>query len=395
MMRMTSEKYVLFILIFAPLLNFGAGIVVDLYAPSLPEILKSLSTTETMVQATIVSSIIGYAIGQLFFGVLSDWKGRKFSLILGIVLFSLVSLSSFFASNIEMLIVFRFIQGLATGSCQVTARAIISDKLKGNTFNIAVIYLSVAFAAGLILGPYIGVIVQHYFNWRFNFLVYFGYGILVLILSLFYMKESLAHDSVNLPRKTLSNIFVILKNKEFTSSMIQLGCCFFCFTLWNQVGPIIVSKVLNKEPTYFANIALLTGLSYLFGTLLNRLLIKKIVLENRIYIGATLSIIGVLLITLSGNSFNVIYLIAGLMLTTFAQGVSFPNVLSRAILLFSNMAGLSASLQGAGMLLIGFIGLSSVSLISVNSGYILAIPYFIFIAIFIVIQLLLTKKLKP
>ena len=391
-MTLTNKQYVYFILLFAPLLNFGAGIVVDLYAPSLPEILKSLGTTETMVQATIVSSIIGYAIGQLFFGILSDWKGRKFSLISGMILFSLVSLFSFLVPNIEILIVLRFIQGFATGSCQVTARAIISDRLEGNTLSIAVIYLSVAFASGLIVGPYIGVIVQNYLNWRFNFLVYFSYSILVLLLALVYMEESLAPSSVNLPKKTLNNIFFIIKNKEFTSSMIQLGCCFFCFTLWNQVGPIVVSKILNKQPSYFANIALLTGISYLFGTLLNRFLIKKISLEKRVYIGSLFSIIGVLLIGVSGKDFNIIYLILGLMFTTFAQGVAFPNVLSRAISLFSNMAGLSASLQGTGMLLIGFIGLSLVSLLNINNGYILALLYFSFVTIFIIVQLTLTKN---
>ena len=90
-------------------------------------------------------------------------------------------------------------------------------------------------------------------------------------------------------------------------------------------------------------------------------------------------------------SFIPLRLVIGLMLITFAQGITFPNVLSHAMAIFPKMAGLSASLQGAGMLLIGFIGLSLISFIHIDSGMTLGIIYLMIFMISITSRLILYK----
>ncbi len=70
------------------------------------------------------------------------------------------------------------------------------------------------------------------------------------------------------------------------------------------------------------------------------------------------------------------------MLITLAQGIAFPNVLAQAIAIFPDNVGLAASLQGAGMLLVGFLGLSSISIIVVDSGFVVASLYAVLLVIF-------------
>ncbi|MGF6561260.1 MFS transporter [Erwinia aphidicola] len=375
-----------FISVYAPFLNFGAGIVVDLYAPSLPIIAKQFMVTETVVQYTIVSSIIGYSIGQLFFGILSDWKGRKLSLIVGMVIFTLSSMLSFYSTSIEQLILLRCVQGFSTGVCQVIGRAIISDELSDEKFNKSVVSLSISFALGLIAGPYIGATIQNHLGWRYSFLLYSAYGLIALFLSIF-LKESINIKDRLPPSKALYNIATILKNNKSQTSIIQLGCCFFGFTFWSQTGAIYLLNNYHGNIQLFAKTTLATGLSYLIGSILNRTILSKMSLEKKINTGIILYLIGSVTLVLSVYCKGLLIVLIGLNIINLSQGISFPNVLARAIKAFKNMAGISASLQGCGMLLIGFMGLWVSSQFNYLNGLELSIPYFAFFGLMTLLQI--------
>lgn len=375
-----------FISLYAPFLNFGAGIVVDLYAPSLPIIAKQFMVTKTVVQYTIVSSIIGYSIGQLFFGILSDWKGRKLSLIVGMVIFTLSSMLSFYSTSIEQLILLRCVQGFSTGVCQVIGRAIISDELSDEKFNKSVVSLSISFALGLIAGPYIGATIQNHLGWRYSFLLYSAYGLIALFLSIF-LKESINIKDRLPPSKALYNIATILKNNKSQTSIIQLGCCFFGFTFWSQTGAIYLLNNYHGNIQLFAKTTLATGLSYLIGSILNRTILSKMSLEKKINTGIILYLIGSVTLVLSVYCKGLLIVLIGLNIINLSQGISFPNVLARAIKAFKNMAGISASLQGCGMLLIGFMGLWVSSQFNYLNGLELSIPYFAFFGLMTLLQI--------
>jgi DHA1 family bicyclomycin/chloramphenicol resistance-like MFS transporter len=369
------RRYENFVIFLAPLLNSLAGIVVDLYAPSMPAIGYELHVSPATMQNTIAVTIVGYAFGQLFFGILSDWKGRRNSILLGLALFCLASVWAVGARSIETLMVARAVQGFAVGSCQVVARAILVDVVKGERFGISVIYLSVAFALGLIVGPYIGGAIQQWLGWRWNFVLYAAYGFIVLGVVLFGLRESLAREARYSPRHTIHGYREILGNAAFAISMVQLGCSFTAFTLWNQIGPYVVQNQLGHGPVFFGLTALAAGIAYFAGTLANRALIKRSSPDQRLRASAVIFLLGVLTIASSGTALNLLLITPGAMLCTFAQGVTFPNALARSLSLFPKRAGMAASLQGFGMLILGSGGLALASLPVASSGIVIAALY--------------------
>lgn len=380
-----------FIIFFAALLNFGAGIVVDLYAPALPQIAEEFHSSNAIVQATIVFSIVGYAAGQFVFGLLSDWLGRRVVLLGGIGLFIMAALAAFFAPSIAVLLISRCIQGFSTGVCQVTARAIISDRLGDVKFQRAIVYLSLAFALGLILGPYIGAFIEKSLGWRYTFMAYFLYGLIVAFMATFGLRETLLPQARQLPKGLFGNLALMYQDRIFVGCMIQLGCCFFCFTFWSQVGPLIIVQTLHKSSLFFANTALATGMAYLFGTIINRIIGAYTKPERRISIGLLIAVLGAMPILLSGDTISLKFLVVGLTLIVFAQGLMFPNILARAMRLFKERAALAASLQGMGMLIVGFFGLGLFSVIPINNGLMLSITYMLFIFISVFVQIFLIK----
>ena len=49
----------------------------DMYLPSLPEIARLLGASTAEVQFTISAYLFGFAVGQIFYGPVSDRYGRK------------------------------------------------------------------------------------------------------------------------------------------------------------------------------------------------------------------------------------------------------------------------------------------------------------------------------
>lgn len=363
-----SRAFELFVIFFCPLLNSVAGIVIDLYAPSMPAIGHEFGASAAAMQNTIVVTTFGYAIGQLFFGLLSDWKGRRQSIILGLFFFCLASVFAMRAHSLEALSFARVLQGFAVGSCQVVSRAVLVDSVSGKRFRVAVIYLSVAFALGLIAGPYVGGAIQQAFGWRANFAFYAGYAGILLVASCIALRETLPAEARSTPAQLSKIYMVILSNRAFSFSTLQLGLCFIGFTLWNQIGPDFVEGLLGHSPRYFGSTALAVGCAYLIGVFTNRILVYKTTAKQRLWASNAFFVLGAITIFLSGTHINLFLIVSGVMLCAFSQGIVFPNMLSRALSLFPERAGIVASLQGFGMLAVGSGGLALASLIKIHSG---------------------------
>jgi DHA1 family bicyclomycin/chloramphenicol resistance-like MFS transporter len=64
----------------------------DMYLPSLPDIARQLNASTAQVQLTISAYLIGFAVGQIFYGPLSDRHGRKKVLLAALGMYCVASL---------------------------------------------------------------------------------------------------------------------------------------------------------------------------------------------------------------------------------------------------------------------------------------------------------------
>src|SRR5262249_46244537 len=77
---------------------------VDMYLASLPEIGRALSGSPATVQLTLSVYLVGYTIGQIFYGPLSDRHGRRPVLLVALIVYCLASAACAAAPTIEMLL---------------------------------------------------------------------------------------------------------------------------------------------------------------------------------------------------------------------------------------------------------------------------------------------------
>ncbi|MGW4800570.1 MFS transporter, partial [Nonomuraea sp. NPDC004297] len=65
---------------------------IDMYLPALPAITSEMLSAEAQVQLTLTACLIGVSVGQVIAGPLSDVRGRRMPLIVGVAGFMLASL---------------------------------------------------------------------------------------------------------------------------------------------------------------------------------------------------------------------------------------------------------------------------------------------------------------
>ena len=108
------------------LVAFGA-LSNNMYLPSFPSLARTFGVPVSGVLLTLAAFFIGFAVGQLFYGSVSDRFGRRPVLLTGIAAYTVASAVCGAAPDIATLIAARAVQGLAAASTQVLSRAIVRD----------------------------------------------------------------------------------------------------------------------------------------------------------------------------------------------------------------------------------------------------------------------------
>jgi DHA1 family bicyclomycin/chloramphenicol resistance-like MFS transporter len=172
------------------LLSVVGPLAIDMYLPALPAIGADLGATDARIQQSLMAFLGAFAIGQLIYGPLSDMFGRKPPLYFGLGLFVLASIGSAFAPNAEVLIVFRFLQGLGACASMSLPRAIVRDNYTGAPAAQLMSLIMLVFSVSPILAPLSGSLVIAFADWRAMFWVMTGVGVLALLLLTFALKET-------------------------------------------------------------------------------------------------------------------------------------------------------------------------------------------------------------
>jgi MFS family permease len=169
-------------------------LAVDMYLPGLPAIAEELGVSALAAQITLSAFMIGALVGLLVTGPLSDRLGRRGPLLAATGLFTLGALAAALAPGISMLIVARFVQGLAGAGCMVLIRAVLGDRAEGLRLSRSFTVLSAILVAAAVAAPILGGGVIAAFGWRAAFQVLTVVGAVSWAMVFFSVPETLPKE---------------------------------------------------------------------------------------------------------------------------------------------------------------------------------------------------------
>lgn len=256
----------------------------DTYLPALPGIANDLGASTSATQLTLTATLAGLGVGQLVFGPLSDAYGRRRPLLAGIALFVVAAVVCAVAPTVLVLVIARFVLGLAGAAGMVTAMAIARDVSNGNTMARVLAALMLVTGVVPVAAPILGGQLLQLTSWRGIFAMLAAVGALILLTTWRRAPETLpagARRPVGL-RPTLTTFAVLLRDRSFALPMLTLLLASAGLFGYLSGSPFLLQDVHHLSPQAYsgifaANTIGLTVLSQVSGRLVHRTVCRKFI----------------------------------------------------------------------------------------------------------------------
>jgi Bcr/CflA subfamily drug resistance transporter len=337
------------VLLLAPFI-FTFAVALDIYVPSIPAIRAYFHTSPDVVQLTVSCFILMTGIGQLIMGPLSDHFGRRVVIVGGTIIFFLGSVLATVSPTIWLLIVARIIQGIGACSMMVATFALVRDLYSGEEVARIYSFLNSTISLSPLLAPVIGGYLAEWYGWRaaFAFLVVMSF--LMILFSLFKIKETHATENrVKFSKNIWNNYAQIIRNRKFQMYTFCASAGFACFLTFFSVSSYIIIVLLKIPEQHFGFYFATIGVVFFFSSLLSGHSAKAIGTYATVLLGALLIVISGLLMLLWYKLFGLsIYGFMGPMVVMSLGGAFvMGGGAGGAIEPFPEIAGVASALFGS------------------------------------------------
>ncbi|MEK4353738.1 multidrug effflux MFS transporter [Paenibacillus sp. FSL R5-0475] len=279
---------------------------IDMYLPALPTLVADFGTTAALVQLSLTFFLLGLASGQLVAGPLSDVYGRRRPLLIGMFIYAVSSVLCAFSPSIGLLIVLRFIQGLAGSVGVVVSRAAVRDLYSGSELTKFFSLLMIVNGLGPILAPVIGGQLLRVTTWQGIFLVLFAAGIIFCLTILLRLPETLPKErrSKSGLKGTLLTFRVLLGNRKFVGYALSQGFVTASMFAYISGSSFVLQNIFAVTPQVYSLIFAVNGIGIIItGQIAGRLAGK--VSETKLLLS------GLLLCTMGGILLLLTVLVGG------------------------------------------------------------------------------------
>lgn len=375
--RISSQEFTLLV----ALLMSIVAMSIDALLPALGFISNDIPLSHSNQAQYIISALfLGMAIGQLVCGPLSDATGRKKVLYVGIALFFCGSLICFFAQDINTLLLGRFIQGLGVAGPYVSAISIVRDKYAGNEMARIMSLVMMIFIMVPALAPSIGQGVLLVSSWRYIFVLYIVYALIIGIWIFLRLEETLPKE-YRIPFTTrgfIDGFKEVVSNYTTMCYTLCMGLFFGSFLGYLNSSQQIFQDLFQTGKLftiYFGVLALVFGAA----SLVNARFVQKWGMDylcTRAVLGIILSSAIFLVVSMLLPANLWLFMIYASVLF-FCFGLVFGNVNAMAMEPMGHVAGIASAIIGAtssilSMLIGTAIGqMYNNTLIPVTSGFLI------------------------
>lgn len=328
----------------------------DLYLPQLPQLAASLGTTEALGQATMSACMIGLGLGQLIAGPLSDRFGRRRPLMVGVTAFAALSVLCAVAPNIELLLLARFLQGLAGSAGIVICLAIARDQFEGAELSRMLSLLFLVSGTAPIIAPVLGGQLARIMDWRGIFWVLGAIGVMLLLVVVFALPETLRPtERHGGGLRTLGgHAGAVVRDRLFVAVLCAAAGGGVAFFTYLSMSSFVLQDEFGLTPQSFSLAFAAGALASIVGSQTSRLVVRRWG-PLRVYLGgvtATLLATTVFLVlALTGTgALGVVIALIGFML---CSGIGGPNGQTLALAHHGARAGTASALLGMATFLFG------------------------------------------
>lgn len=320
----------------------------DPYLPSGPIIARGFEVPDSMIQLTFSALTLGFALGQLIAGPLSDSIGRRKPMLIGSAAFVLATIFVALAPTLEMFFVARFVQGIAGAAVFVVGNAVVRDLYEGLSLLKVMSRVLLIQALSWFIGPFAGSQLLQFMDWRGVSLIIGSYAVLMLLTAIKYLPETLHHEDrrEEIFSGMLKRFNYVLKDRIYVGLLVISMLNGVSLWAYLIVTPFVLTNQFNLTPEQFGLLLTVNSLGAYLGVqvaskLAQRIPAQWILLSMHVFsigLGAAL--------LLSAATNPPLWLVAGIVwLFVFGFGMTVTPIGALSLAPHGNEAGTAASLM--------------------------------------------------
>ncbi|MET0162996.1 MAG: multidrug effflux MFS transporter [Microbacteriaceae bacterium] len=366
---LSGRQRLTYVLVLGALTALGP-FTIDLYLPAFPEIAKDFTASDAQIQLTLTATTIGFALGQLVMGPWSDKVGRRMPLIIATAVHIGASLAVALAPNLELLTLFRVLQGVGAAAGGVVAMATVRDLFGGRPLVRMLSRLALVNGLAPILAPLIGSQLLLVIEWQGIFWFLAGYGALVLLASVLFIRETLPPERrhENGHSSLRDRYRVLLSDRVFVGVALMGGMMFSGLFIYLSASSFLFQDVFGLDAQQYGFLFAINSIGVVGGVQIASRITKYLGPQWILAFSTSLGLLAAIgIIVLAALDAGLIGVLVPLWFFIFSFGLSMPCIQVLALAHHGKEAGTAASLLGAlnmglaGLLspLVGIIGITS------------------------------------
>ncbi|MEQ8666941.1 MAG: multidrug effflux MFS transporter [Rhodospirillales bacterium] len=329
------------------------ALATDVVLPALRMIGQDLEVSDPNdPQLVITTLFLGFSMGQLLAGPLSDSFGRKVVICLGYAVFVIGCVLSVAADDLSMMLAGRILQGFGAAGPRVVVMSLIRDLYEGRAMaRIMSIVMSV-FILVPAVAPALGQGILFFADWQSIFLMMIAFSIVGAVWLAARQPETLAHENrrVFSLRNVLEGYREAAGNRVAMGYSVCAGLIFGAFMSYLSSAQQVFQEVFDTGelfPLYFGAAALSIGAASVVNSMLvMRLGMRKLTQYGFAGVSGLSAIFLGFLLAVDPQP-SITLFMAWLLPTFFFIGLQFGNLNALAMQPLGHMAGLGAALVGS------------------------------------------------
>lgn len=326
-----------------------APLSIDMYLPALPLIAEEMNTNQSFVQLSLTFFLVGLAMGQLVVGPLSDQRGRKKPLLIGLAVYSITSMLCVFSPSIWTFILLRFVQGFSGAAGIVLSRAIVRDIYSGLEMTKFFSLLALVNGIAPVLAPVVGGMILLFAPWKGVFVILSCIGVIMFFLVLFNLRESLSMESraTGGIKQTVKTFKHLVVDRSFIGYALSLACVYCLLFAYISGSSFVLQNIYGLSPQMYSVVFALNGIGIAIVAQMTGRLAGRVGERKLLLVGIGMALVGSLaMLLLLAIKAHLIFVLPAILLAVSSIGMVSTTGQSLALQNQGKIAGSASAFLG-------------------------------------------------
>jgi DHA1 family bicyclomycin/chloramphenicol resistance-like MFS transporter len=321
---------------------------IDMSLPAMPQLQRVFGADVGATQLTLSMFLVGFAVGQLICGPLSDRVGRRPVLLAGLALFVAAGLACASSPSLALLVAGRFVQGLGASVGPILARAIVRDSFEERDASGVLSQITQVMIVAPLVAPTLGGYLLGLAGWKAIFLALATAGLVLWTVCWRFLPET-RRPHAEAPPALLGSYWTVLSHPASLRNVMTVCFSYAGMFAYISGSPFVFIDAFGVPRELFGLLFALPAGALLAGATLNRVLVRRMESARLLRAGVLLVFAAAVTIAVlaSLGAGGLPGVLVPMMVYMLGMGLVQPNATAAAMAPHGRLAGVSSSVIGS------------------------------------------------